>query len=391
MNLLAYARYELQRRAALLPREVGAWSDIADTNENNFGIHKSQFQALKIMMTGLLERQEVLLDGFSEDLSPKQFAEQSLEFGDEVVGTHDLWKIFRQIMAQRTDTALQRSVDAADLVAADCYLTCMAQARDWGAIEEQKFREPPLTFFEADSSPSTASRGFGIESLGFPIRRYRNMRLPIPIVVLPFDQAASLWMFCNLHHEVGHNLDADLGLRDQFFNPLLNRMNADGIPADRQKLWANKWSGEIVADVFGVMLGGAGFAQALGGWILTLTPAARFQELNSADVHPPFYIRVPLLVALLKNLEIAPLTETARFLEDEWRRLPKPDWVDDFVSDCEIIADVFLNQKLNNLGNHSLREFNTELANNMIQARQVADCLPDNSCQNPDNIFFSHR
>jgi len=43
------------------------------------------------------------------------------------------------------------------------------------------------------------------------------------------------------------------------------------------------------------------------------------------------------------------------------------------------------------LGGHSLREFNTELANNMTQARQVADCLPNNSCQNPNDIFFPHR
>lgn len=392
MDLLLYAQNEISRRAALLPREVSAWSDIANANENNFGIHKSQFEALKIMMTGLLERQRGLLEGFTGNLSAEQFAEQSLSLGDEVVGTHDLWRIFRQIMAQREDANLKRPVDAADLVAADCYLTCMGQARDWGAIEEQKFREPPLTYFEAEISPSTASRGYGVASLGFPVRLYRNMQLPIPIVLMPIDQAASLWMFCNLHHEVGHNLDQDLKLSNEFFTPLLNRMIEKGIPSDRQKLWASKWSGEIVADVFGVMLGGAGFAQVLGAWILTLAPAARFQELNAADVHPPFYVRVPLIVALLRNLKIAVLTEAAAALEDEWKKLTRPDWVNSFTDDCETIADVFLNQKLSGLSNHSLSEFNPELKNDMTRAQWVADGLPNNSGHpKPKDILFPHR
>jgi len=64
MNLLLYAQNEIRRRTALLPREVKEWSDIANVNQNNFGIHKSQFEALKIMMAGLLERQRVLLEGF---------------------------------------------------------------------------------------------------------------------------------------------------------------------------------------------------------------------------------------------------------------------------------------------------------------------------------------
>ena len=392
MNLLLYAQNEIRRRAALLPREVKEWSDIANVNQNNFGIHKSQFEALKIMMTGLLERQSVLLEGLTDNLSTEQFAEQFLSLSDEVAGTQDLWSIFRHIMAQRGNNNLKRPVDGADLIAADCYRTCIEQARDWGAIEERKFREPPLTYFEAEISPSTASRGFGVASLGFPVRLYRDMQLPIPIVLLPIDQARSFWMFCNLHHEVGHNLDQDLKLRDQFFNPLLSRMIEKGIPSDRQKLWAKKWCAEIVADVFGVMLGGAGFAQALGGWILTLNPAARFQELNAADVHPPFYVRVPLIVALLRNLKIGVLDGVAEALEQEWERLAKPDWVDSFTGDCETVADVFLNQKLSGLSDHSLADFNPELKNDMERARWVADCLPDNSgCPKPADISFPHR
>jgi hypothetical protein len=393
MNLLSYAQNEIRRRAALLPREVGAWSDVANANENNFGIHKSQFQALKIMMTGLLERQHVLLEGFTGNLSAEQFAEQSLAFGDEVVGTHDIWSIFRRIMAQRADANLKRPVDAADLVAADCYLMCMDRARDWDAIEEQKFREPPLTYFEAEVSPSTASRGYALESLGFPLRRYRDMRLPIPIVLLPLDHAASPWMFCNLHHEVGHNLDEDLHLKSELCNLLINPMIAAGIPFDRQKLWAKKWCGEIVADVFGVMLGGAGFAYALCNWLLTLAPAARFQEFNAADAHPPFYVRINLIAALLRNLGSATLVEAADVLSDELKHLPKPVWTDLFVGDCEIIADVFLNQKLDALKTHSLREFNPKIESDMTLAKQIAaTCLPINfNCTNPKNLGISHR
>jgi hypothetical protein len=393
MDLIFYSQNEIRRRADLLPQEIGAWTALANANVNNFGIHRSQFEALKIMMDELLKQLTASLGKLSADLTSKQFAEQYLAVGDEIVGIQDLWQIFRHIFAQRENENYKRAVDAADLIAADCYLTCMNRAKEWGLVKEQQFREPPLTYFEAETSPSTAGRGNAVESLGFPVRRYRNMRLPIPIVLMPFDQVKSIWMFCNLHHEVGHNLDQDLNLREAFSGPLLARMTNAGIASERQKMWW-RWSGEILADVFGIMLGGAGYAYSLCNWILILSPAAGFQELDAQGVHPPFVIRANLIAAMLRKLNITPLTQAADEITVELDKLQIPAWTASYIADYDLIADVFLNSKLEVLGNRSLSELNPELENDMKKARSVADCLPNNfGCPDPNfsSPSFPHR
>lgn len=391
MDLFFYSQSEIRRRADLLPQEIDAWMTIANANVNNFGIHRSQFEALKIMMDELLKQLTASLDKLTVDLSGEKFAAQYLATSDEIVGIQDLWQIFRHIFAQRENENSKRAVDAADLIAADCYLTCMNRAKEWGLVAEQQFREPPLTYFEAEISPSTSERGKAVESLGFAVRRYRDMRLPIPIVLMPFDQIKSIWMFCNLHHEVGHNLDRDLNLREAFSSPLLTRMTNAGIASERQKMWW-KWSGEILADVFGIMLGGAGFAYALCNWLLILSPAAGFQELDAQAVHPPFFVRANLIAAMLEKLNIASLNPVADVIKDELNKRQKPDWTTSYFADCELIADVFLNSKLAVLGNRSVSEFNPELASDIQKTQLVADCLSNNfGCPDPNFTSFPHR
>lgn len=392
MQSLLHAWNDIQRRADLLPQEVSDWHASASANVNDMGIHRSQFNALKIMMDELHAKQRALLDQLAPDLPVGEFANKYLELTDDIVGTHDLWRIFRYIMAQHEDARFKRLVIAADLIAADCYLMCMNRLRGWGLIQEQQFREPPLVYLEAEASPSTASRGNAVESLGFPLRRYRNMRLPIPIVLLPFDHATSIWMFCNLHHEVGHNLDQDLKLGGEITNHLMTRMDKENIPPERQQMWW-KWCGEIIADTFGVLLGGAGFANALSGWLLTLAPADRFQQLNTQDVHPPFYVRISLIAEMLRGCGVQSLAQAADAITVAWNNHHKPDWVAQYLADTNAIVDVFLNQPLTALGGqHSLLDFNPKLEQDAALARQVADCLPNYSnCPDPAIIYFNHR
>ena len=390
--MLVRARDEIQRRADLLPQEVKAWHDGAKSNTDNLGIHLSQFTALKLMMDELSELQSAKLKELTADLQPGQFADKYLSVTDEIVGTHDLWRIFRYILAQHADARFKRFVVAADLVAADCYMFCIDKTRGWNLVQEQQLREPPLVYLEAEATPSTASRGKAADELSLPLRRYRNMRLPIPIVLLPFDHATSFWMLCNLYHEVGHNVDQDLKLVDEFKNHLLTRMGQEGIPSDRQQLWW-QWSDEILADVFGVLLGGAGFAYSLCWFLLTLAPADRFRELDTRDEHPPFYVRVHLIARMLSGTGIQPLAQAAETILAEWNAHSKPGWIDTFIEDGRAIVDVFLNQKLEALGGQrTLRDFNDDLEGDAARVQQVAACLPKNfQCPDPALLEFTHR
>ena len=372
---------EMQRRVTLLPEEMQAWKASADANTDELGIHSSQFEALKIMLEGLQEKQEELLPQLSPALPPGQFAEVYWRLVNQTAGINDLWSIFRHIIAQHQDKLLKPLLDAADLVAANCYLTCLQQARTWGLLEEEQFREPPLVYLEAEVSPATASRGMRVEALGFPLRHYRDMRLPIPIVVLPFDHAGSLWLFCSLHHEVGHNLDQDLKLRRELKQLLTKRLQAENVPRERLAMW-QQWAGEVLADAFGVLLGGAGFGHSLASLLLVLAPL--FTVLNPGDKHPHHHVRVYLVASMLRLCGVPGLTEAADLIVRNWDASQKPSWIEPYVKDSDIVAKVSLNQPLEPLGNRALREVVPDLAGDTDRANRLARYLSTGFKRDPD-------
>lgn len=382
--LLERMKVDIQRRAGILPEEVNRWKNIADQdaaspikNVGKNGIYQSQIEVLKLMMDGLQERQTELLKQLVPTSSPEVFASSYLNLADEIVSAHEIWRIFRYIIGLHKDANLGPLVDAAGLVARDCYLTCMNKARDWGLVPEDQFRAPPLVYLEAEMSPSTASRGFSAGSLGFPLRRYRNMRLPIPLILLPSDNASSMWMLCTLHHEVGHNLDQDLNLQPELATLLLTRLQKEGVPVERQKRWS-LWTAEILADAFGILLGGAGFAHALSWWLLVLAPDPKFQTLNTEDVHPPYYVRVHLIAAMLRWFKIPALDQAADLIMQSWDALPRPDWVASYTADSKIIADFLFSEPLQALGNHSLKDLGPDLADDVRRAADLERFLRDN-------------
>jgi len=391
MNLLTYTHNELGRNINLLPADIALWLQAAQNNVANFGIHQTQVAALKIMMDGLISKQKNLYGELDPTIGGEAFAEDYLTLNDEITGAFDLWRIFRQMFNQRKDETVGAAVDAADLIAADCYLFCMNRARNWGLIQENQFREPPLTYLEAQVSPVTANRGNAVETLGFPVRRYRDMRLPIPIVLQPYQNAFSIWTACLLHHEVGHNIDQDLNVSEELKFFVLSDLTAAIVPDARQRFWLNRTS-EILADVFGIILGGSGFAFALCNWLLVLAPASRFNEILLKDPHPPLFIRIKLIIEMLKLFNVKLMQDAAAELENVWNSMTKPNEMNDYFADCQVIAKTFLDQKLDALGGRNIREFNPQIAADMTLADNVAACLPLNfACPDPKFNKFPHR
>lgn len=230
-----------------------------------------------------------------------------------------------------------------------------------------------------------------VEALGFPLRHYRDMRLPIPIVVLPFDHAGSLWLFCSLHHEVGHNLDQDLKLRVELKRLVTQRLQAENIPRERLAMW-QQWAGEVLADAFGVLLGGAGFGHSLASLLQVLAPL--FPALNSGDKHPHPYVRVYLVAAMLRLCGVPGLTEAADFILQQWDAGQKPVWIEPYVIDSGTVAEVYLNQPLGPLGNRTLRELVPDLAGNTDRVNRLARYLGSGFNRDPDpkqRPPFPHR
>ncbi len=358
---------EVKRRAAFLREEVEAWKQAAHANQNQLGVHASQFTTLEDMMDVLLDKQDRLLGGLRADLSSRQFAMSYHRLANEIVGTHDLWRIFRYIFGQLQDERLGSLLDAANRVASDCYLSWLNRARQWQLISENQFREPPLVYLEAVHSPATANRGTEVQALGFPVRRYGEHRLPIPIVLLPFDQVGLMWLLCTLHHEVGHNLDQDLDLSDELTASLENVVSAD-----RRDVWRT-WSVEVLADALGVVSGGVGFGYALASLLFLLAP--RRATLDTRDSHPDHYLRVHLVAAMLEAMGGEGAREAADAIQQAAERLDAPAGADVFLNDCPAVATLFLTRPLAALGDRPLRDLNPDWADEQRRTAKLARFL----------------
>ena len=315
-------------------------------------------------MDVLLDKQERLLGGLRMDLSPKQFAVGYHRLANEIVGTHDLWRIFRYIFGQLQDERMGPLLDAANRVASDCYLAWLNRARQWQLITETQFREPPLVYLEAVHSPATASRGTEVQALGFPVRRYGGHRLPIPIVLLPFDQVGLMWLLCTLHHEVGHNLDQDLELGDELTASLENVVSVE-----RCDVW-QAWGAEVLADALGVVSGGSGFGYALASLLFMLAP--RRATLDTSDSHPDHYLRIHLAAAMLEQMGAQ---EAADAIRQAAEALDAPAGTDGFLSDCSAVAALFLTEPLAALGDRPLRDLNPDWTDEERQTSKLARFL----------------
>jgi hypothetical protein len=365
---------ELEHRVALFPHEVDRLEAAVAADEDGFRIHTTQVSVLKILMDELLQRQRDFLERLGRDVPDAEFADgyATLVF-DEMTGAQKVWNIFSQAFAARRKPEMARHLDAADLVAAECYKLCIDQARNWGILDEGGLREPPLVcpqaFPEAIALGRRALLG-GLGTLCDAGWRFHDLGLPIPLVLMPADQIECVWLLPVLCHEVGHDVDKDLGLTTE-----LTRVLAESaaIAPTRLAVW-QRWTTEILGDALGVLLGNAGFAQCLASQLLALAPGPRFRALDTSLTHPHALVRVPLLAAMLRRLGGSALAAAAR-LEHDAQGLPAPDGIARFVEDVDVVASLVLETRLAALRGHALPELNPDRVADVKKARALADFL----------------
>lgn len=364
---------ELERRMALFPHEIERLEAAVRADEMGFGIHTSQVRVLKILMDELVERQRDFLERLQPTLSDAEFADgvDALMF-EEMTGAHKIWSVFSQAFADRRRPETAPHLDTADLVAADCYLLCTGRARNWGMLEADGLREPPLVCLETFPEAIALGRSDLLGALCDAGWRFHELRLPIPLVILPADQVGCVWLLPALGHEVGHDVDKDLGLSTELERAIFS--SESGIAPERREAW-RRWTAEVLADAFGLLLGNVGFAHSLAALILLLAPGRRYVELNLAVTHPHPLLRVHLLGAMLRRLGPPTLAAAAALLEDEARAVRAPEGIAPFLSDVDAVAGILLETRLAGLGGHPLSELNPELAADAKRATLLAEFL----------------
>jgi hypothetical protein len=281
MPELATYQWEFARKLAALTGEVEAWTKETETAPN-FNRHNSQVKAfaemLKIIRCGI-------------EPSVKQPLKDGSDASDRtrvLLGLFRIWEFLRSKLAQRRETRFQTFLRIADEYAWLCYRP----------IYDYGLKEPPLVFLNGGYSPFTLVRRsrFQAESVPQELIRGRALQdamesLPFPVIGVPWYQYDSYADLTVIGHEVGHSVEADLGLTKAIKLVIAGTVKDN----DRCKRWT-AWSPEAFADLYGVMAGGSAFVSAL----------AHFLAHEDASVetpgYPPVPIRVRFNIAVLEAL-----------------------------------------------------------------------------------------
>jgi hypothetical protein len=340
----------LERQASWVRHEVDATMRFAAADTDGFGIHKTQLDALDVLMKDLDGRVASALAAVRTSATADERAAASRQFLAQMVGRAEVWQVFRNAFAARRDPILRPLLDLADLVAARSYLALQKRARQWNVLAGS--RPPPLVVLRAAPGAAAGGARHSLKLLadsGYALQRFRDEPLPIPIVLLSAEQCGSVWRFVSLFHEVGHVFDADVPLSAEIASLSASAQN---FPSGLDGTVVRRWCRELVADVVGLGSGGGGFLSALAYDLLELLPSSR---ALTDDVHPNPWVRLPLAFEFAKSLGLAVPTH-AEVVLGEARKLAAPDWTSAFEPHLSALAQFLTKTPLDELGKRPLAE-----------------------------------
>jgi hypothetical protein len=365
---------ELRRRVAQLRDQVSRWRADGQYREAIVGVQPSQRVVLELLVDSLLTR----CDGSLADLAPAlplaQFSEGYARALSVVVDAESLWATVNHLVDQRRDPRLRPYLENADLIAADCYRSCFERARAWNIVDGDAIREPPLVYLDVGESAATIARNVRPKGGSGP-GGYRARRLPIPIVMFPVGQFDCPWSYCALYHEIGHDLDQDFGLRVELAELITTK-----VAVERSDEW-KRWTGEIVADAVGVLLGGIDF-------VVSLAPLLAFaggNRVSLEDEHPPAPLRMRLLSAMLRAR--GPQFDVAAG-ELESVPLAGADAMRTFEEESAVVAEAVLRGRLRALRGRCLSELAASAADDEAATTTLSQYLvsPEVTPKSPDAI-----
>jgi hypothetical protein len=207
----------------------------------------------------------------------------------EVDRSRRAYDLFFDVFSQR-GTRFAPALAACDAIAADCYAAVKENGP--GLFREAMLK--PITYLEHSVSPATFRRGVLLV-------RLLGERNPFPVVRVPYEQVEAPWSFGVLLHEVGHNLQADLGIWEENRKALLWRILTETGHLGLTRMWA-RWHKEIFADLVALLLGGPAAAASMLDFLSY--PPSRTFAVRPQAVHPIPYVRGHLLAEMLRRMEL---------------------------------------------------------------------------------------
>jgi hypothetical protein len=316
---------ELKTKANALADELAAWTASA-VEKGEFEKHHSQVVRIGAQITSAMN---VLAEEI-EYPKPGQAAE---EIEARILDLHKVWNFFRSKLVLRSFRHFRDYLAIADELAYDCYKPVI-EARGEG------FREPPLTFFNDESSPYAMARNrsyaFAVlgGSPGNEAASELLQALPVPVIGIPWFQQGHLPDLAIVAHEAGHHVEDDLGLAPQL-DLALNNAN---LHAERLPAWLS-WRGEVFADVYATLAIGRAFPFALLDFLTSSDVEAVSAETIGG---PPWgsYPTAPLRIAVTREVLRACKTLDQEF--EDRTKVIRQHAMSHFDSDCALMVEAML-------------------------------------------------
>jgi len=343
---------ELNHKAHALDAELIEWQNRSDEVHDPFARHHSQIRRVIKLLAPLRAMIGERIDtGATKNrtLANCRAAEQAM------LALHRIWEFFRAKYAQRNEPLYKEFLDIADEFAWECYAPVRKHAlSDPG---DERFKEPPLVFFNGGLSPFAVARGRAFrvedvpgEALSGPLLQSIISSLPVPVVGVPYFQVKHLPDALVIGHEVGHLIAEDFKLME----PLKSILGQSGIDETHRVAWES-WLSEIFADLYGCLCSGPAFVGSLIDFLLAERSRIVADTRNEGDwgAYPTDYLRV---LFNLEALTLLDFDEERQAIEALWRATYSEHAMTAYEQDIPRIVHALLNEPIPPLKNGSLKK-----------------------------------
>ncbi|GMT98327.1 hypothetical protein KH5H1_24460 [Corallococcus caeni] len=220
-------------------------------------------------------------------LKPHEVLERNALLEREIDRARRAYGLFFDVFSQR-GTRFAPALAACDAIAVDCFQAVRKAAP--GLLQGPMLK--PLTYLEHGFSPATFRRGV-------LLRRLLGERNPFPLIRVPYERVEAPWGMGVILHEIGHNLQADLGIWQETEVALQRRvLHATGNPW-LTRLWG-RWHKEIFADLMACLLGGPASVHSMKDFLAY--PPSRVLTFHPLSAHPTPFLRVFIQAEMLRRM-----------------------------------------------------------------------------------------
>ena len=344
-ELFAQKLGELRAKAASIEAELDSWTEVSERGET-LEKFNTRIRAIRKALDQAIDPLTLVL---ARDHGPR-ILDLAADLELSILEIYRVWEFFRAKLAMRYVPWLGRYLLAADELAWRCYAPMIPYMEGPG-------REPPLVFLSSASSPFTMPRGSAYEAEDVPGEAISSAdlaallrSLPIPVVGVPWFQLRHLPDALVIAHEIGHDVEQDVGLGAGLDVAIRGAIADDA----RREAWLC-WRGEVFADAFGVLTTGPAFVGALIDFVAGPPRFIATERPSRAawGLYPTRALRVMLAVAVLREYGF-PAEATG--LEERWQSVYPRHASEGFVDDIPRVAHSMLATRLDALDESSLGE-----------------------------------